>query len=170
MLCEICNTNEAIFHVKQIIGKDELEMHLCESCARLKGISKNENNVDFSISQLLTGLVDIKTGVTKTAADAPECSQCGFTLARFRKTGRLGCAECYVTFSRQVRNYIQKMYGQVQHRGKFPGKLAVYKNLLFDVEALKDELKKAIGVEDYERAAMLRDRIREMTEKVDTDG
>jgi protein arginine kinase activator len=28
-----------------------------------------------------------------------KCPNCGFTQADFKKAGRLGCSECYVTFS-----------------------------------------------------------------------
>jgi len=69
-----------------------------------------------------------------------------------------------------VRSFIQKMYGNVQHRGKFPTRLETYKNFIFDVETLKEELKKAIAVEDYEHAASIRDRIKEITDRVETDG
>ena len=49
-------------------------------------------------------------------------------------------------------------------------KLEAYKNFMFDVEALKEELKQAITIEDYERAAMLRDRIKDMTNEVSENG
>ncbi|MBN1523515.1 MAG: UvrB/UvrC motif-containing protein [Spirochaetales bacterium] len=170
MTCEICNAKEAVFHIKQIIGKDEIELHLCDKCAQLRGITKSENAMDFSISQLLTGLVDTKTVIKKNANEIQECAQCGYTLTKFKKTGVLGCSECFAVFAKQVKNYVHKIYGNVAHRGKYPSKLEAYKNYVFDVETLKEELKQAITVEDYERAALLRDRIRDMTDEVEENG
>ncbi|MBN2351823.1 MAG: UvrB/UvrC motif-containing protein [Spirochaetales bacterium] len=162
MLCEICSANEAVFHIKQVIGKDEIELHLCEKCARLRGITKNENTMDFSISQLLTGLVDTKSIVKKSGAAAAECPACGFTLNKFKKLGKLGCSECYTAFAKPVRDFLYKMYGKIQHKGKLPGKMRTKQSSMDGLEAMKEELKTAIALEDYEQAASLRDRIKEM--------
>jgi protein arginine kinase activator len=167
MTCEICSTNEAVFHIKQIIGKDEIELHLCEKCARLRGITKNENTIDFSISQLLTGLVDTKSVMKKSGNVQAECPACGFTLNKFKKLGKLGCSECYNAFAKPVRDFIYKMFGKVQHKGKLPGKMKNRQTSIDGLEALKEELKTAIALEDYEQAAALRDRIKEMTARLD---
>jgi protein arginine kinase activator len=169
MVCEICSNNEAVFHIKQIIGKEEIELHLCEKCARLRGITKNEDTIDFSISQLLTGLVDTKSLPKKSGNEVAECPACGFTVSKFKKLGKLGCSECYSAFAKPVRDFLYKMYGKVQHKGKLPGALRTLQTSIDDLEGLREELKKAIGLEDYERAAMLRDRIKDMTERLPTD-
>lgn len=162
MICEICSSNEAVFHIKQVIGKEEIELNLCERCARLRGITKNENAIDFTISQLLTGLVDMKSVLKKTPGDVTECPRCGFTLAKFKKQGKLGCSECFVAFGKPVRNFMYKMFGKVQHTGKLPGSLKNTQTRLDDMEKLKQELQQAISIEDYEQAAALRDRIKEL--------
>lgn len=169
MLCEICSVNEAVFHVKQIIGKEEIELHLCEQCAKLKGITKSENTIDFSISQLLTGLVDKKSGRKKSQSEVQECPHCGLSLAKFKKLGKLGCSECFTAFEKSVREFLYKMYGRVKHKGKLPGKVKSLQDSMDDIESLKAELKKAIETEDYELAAALRDRINEMSARIGND-
>jgi protein arginine kinase activator len=170
MMCEICSTNEAVFHIKQIIGKEEIELHLCDKCARLRGITKNENAIDFSISQLLTGLVDAKAVIKKTGAVAvAECPACGFTINKFKKLGKLGCSECYTTFAKQVKDFVYKMYGKIQHKGKLPGKMRNLQTSIDGLETLKEELKTAIALEDYEQAASLRDRIKEMSDRLEEE-
>lgn len=168
MMCEICSTNEAVFHIKQIIGKDEIELHLCEKCARLRGITKNEDAIDFSISQLLTGLVDTRALPKKSGTETVECPSCGFTVAKFKKLGKLGCSDCFIAFASPVRDFLYKMYGKVQHKGKLPGKMRVLQTSIDDLEGLREELKKSIAREDYEQAAMLRDRIKDMTTRLDS--
>ncbi len=61
------------------------------------------------------------------------------------------------------------MYAKVQHKGKLPGKMRILQTSIDDLEGLKEELKKAIALEDYEQAAMLRDRINDMTTRLETD-
>jgi protein arginine kinase activator len=169
MTCEICSTNEAVFHIKQIIGKDEIELHLCEKCARLRGITKNDNSIDFSISQLLTGLVETKALPQKGGNETTECPACGFTVQKFKKLGTLGCSECFIAFSRPVRDYLYKLYGKVQHKGKLPGKMRILQTSIDDLEGLREELNNAIAREDYEQAAMLRDRINDMTARLENN-
>ncbi len=165
MTCEICCIKEAVFHIKQIVGKEEIELHLCQSCAAIRGINTSTNNGDVSISQLLTNLIDIKSNLKKTQAKAV-CPKCAYTFDKFKKSGRLGCNECFVVFSKQIRVLMHKMFGTIQHKGKYPIKLQAYKMYMDDIQTLKLKLEQALDKEDYEEAAVLRDKIRQMQEKV----
>ncbi|NIA12368.1 MAG: hypothetical protein GWP10_22295, partial [Nitrospiraceae bacterium] len=95
------------------------------------------------------------------------CPSCGLTLKEFREKGKLGCANCYSTFGKEIRDILRKMYGKTQHFGKFPHQLRTYKTFLIDVEKLKEELARAVKEEDYERAAALRDRIADLQEEAE---
>lgn len=167
MLCEICQAKEAVFHLRQVIGKEEIELHLCESCAKLKGIEKSEQRLDFSISQLLTGMVDSKILRKKPTFELEKCPHCGQSLQAIKKHGMLGCSQCYLVFQKAVREYLKRLYGRVTHKGKLPAKLKSLKASLQDINSLKEELKQALEAEDYELAASLRDRINEISARVD---
>jgi protein arginine kinase activator len=159
--CEICGTREAVIHIQQITGNDEIELHLCEKCAASKGITTSEDRLDFSITNLLTGLVDVKS-VSKASETKKNCPQCGLTLSKFKKKGKLGCNECYSVFSREIGRIVEKMFGGSRHKGKYPKRLVAYKTYLIDLEELKKKLSAAVKKEDYEEAARLRDRIKEL--------
>jgi protein arginine kinase activator len=165
MTCEICCIKEAVFHIKQIVGKEEIELHLCQSCAAVRGINTSTSEGDVSISDLLTNLMDIKSHLKKSQKKVV-CPQCGFTFDKFKKSGRLGCSECFVAFSKQIRVLMHKMFGTIQHRGKYPLKLQAYKMYMDDIQTLKIKLDEALNKEDYEEAAVLRDKIKQMQEKV----
>ncbi len=161
MQCDICGDAEAVVHIQQTSGNEEVELHLCEKCAAQKGITSGENNLDFSITNLLTGLVDVK-GISSSSSSKKVCPGCGLTVQRFKKGGRLGCNECYTVFRKEISRIVGKMFGRTQHRGKYPKRLMAYKTLLIDIEGLKRKLDRAVKKEDYEEAALLRDQIKEL--------
>lgn len=159
MKCDICKEKEAVIHVKQIVGEKISELHLCSDCAGEKGISGEEDVIELSLSQLLTSLIDL-TDKYSEQEDRDICSTCGTTIKDFRKNATLGCAECYSTFNKEIENYLENTAGQVQHVGKLPEKVGTLKKLLVDKESLREKLEKAINQENYEQAAVLRDRIK----------
>ncbi|MBN1686986.1 MAG: UvrB/UvrC motif-containing protein [Spirochaetales bacterium] len=160
MLCELCGKREALVHIHQAIGNETIDIHLCETCAHEKGISRRSDKVDLSLTQLLTGLLDLKRG--EGTEEATECPTCGMSVADFKKDGRLGCPDCYTSFASQIRSIHKRLSGMMWHRGKLPQKLVTYKELLVDRERLKTRLDDAVSREDYEAAAVIRDQIRSL--------
>jgi protein arginine kinase activator len=159
MKCDICGDKEAVIHVKQIAGEKITELHLCSDCANEKGISGEEDIIELSLSQLLTSLIDL-TDQYADREDRNICSTCGTTIKDFRKNAAVGCADCYNTFSGEIESYLENTAGQVQHVGKLPEKVGTLKTLLIDKESLREKLENAIEDENYEQAAVLRDRIK----------
>lgn len=53
-------------------------------------------------------------------AGAQECPSCGMTLAEFRKTGLLGCADCYTAFREELLPTVKNVQGKLRHTGKDP--------------------------------------------------
>ncbi|MBN2050999.1 MAG: UvrB/UvrC motif-containing protein [Spirochaetales bacterium] len=159
MKCEMCGIHEATIHVRQIMGNKAVDVHLCAECASRSGITDQENTVELTVSQLLTGLMD---GPIEKGTEPVEgmCSVCGLSLQEFRKKGKAGCPECYQFFRRDIIALLENVAGTPRHRGKLPKKLKTYKVLMVDKQILKQQLKEAVSREDYEAAAALRDRIR----------
>lgn len=164
MKCDVCEKNEAVIHVKQIVGEKVTELHLCAECANAKGISGDEDIVELSLSQLLTSLLDMTNKISENE-DRSVCGTCGTTIKEFRKFAKLGCADCYNTFSKDIEAYLENTAGQVQHVGKLPKKVGTLKKLLIDKESLRENLKTAIKQENYEQAAVLRDRIKNIEKR-----
>ncbi len=161
MKCDICRVQEAVIHIQQIIGKERMDLHLCESCALERGITGNEDKIELSISNLLTGLINLRNikGLRKKV-----CPRCGSSWEEIKRHEKLGCVECYTVYSREIRSLMNKMVSKSQHKGKYPHRLLTYKTFLVDVIKLKDGLEEAVKREDYERAAVLRDRIKKIEE------
>jgi protein arginine kinase activator len=159
--CELCGKNDAVIHVQQIMGSEIIDLHLCEECAKHRGITGETDSLDLSISELLTGLLHI-TSEVKSDIEKKICPRCGLTYKEFQKDGQLGCAECVRTFRKEVYALLENIAGTHQHAGKYPSKLTEFKRLLIDKEQIKQKLLDAIKNEDYEAAAVLRDKIHDL--------
>jgi protein arginine kinase activator len=95
-----------------------------------------------------------------------KCPVCGFTQADFKKTGRLGCANCYETFSDGLQSLLKGMHKGTAHVGKVPSRLLVTMEREQTLKGLHRDLRKAVAEEDYESAAQIRDRIRKLEVEV----
>lgn len=105
-----------------------------------------------TVGELLGSL----TGDTGTR----ECPNCGTVFKQIRQTGQVGCAECYQAFRNRIQLLLSQMSLNDPHVGRYPNRLASYKRLFVDRIEMKENLEAALGREDYEQAAELRDRIR----------
>jgi len=159
MKCDICRKRDALVYIQQVMGKDKVELHLCERCAKDRGITAGAEKLELSLGSLLSDLISAKQTAAEKAVVCPSCQR---TVEEFIKTQRIGCSECVKTFDKELREIISKAGEPGQHVGKFPRRLKAYKTYLVDIARLKRGLKDAIGREDYERAAVLRDKIREL--------
>ena len=162
MLCDICSKDEATVHITEIVNGQMAELHLCEECARKKNVAMEQH---FSLSDLLGGLADISTVLDKTEMAGKRCSNCGMIYEDFRKTGRLGCSECYVTFRDSLASLLKRIHGSDHHLGKFPLGKAGKVKAKTRIQDLRARLSAAIQLEEYERAAKLRDQIRILERK-----
>ena len=160
MKCEICGLKDAVIHIRQI-QKDLLhELHICEECAQEKGLIREEES-ELPIANLLSGLLEGKdvTG----AGDVKEvCPRCGLKASEFRKQGKLGCAECFRAFEKDVKAIVSQMAARPRHTGKVPHTLIIEQSAGSKGEGLRDELREAVEREEYELAAQLRDRLKEL--------
>lgn len=160
MLCTNCNSNPAQFHYKQITGGKKTELHLCASCAQSLGyISKAENF--FDIGSILNDFISPGFNVKNPSS----CQKCGTTFDEFRRTGFLGCEECYEVFSGVIESSLSKIQPSTTHKGTLAGEEGKKIEKKNELDSLKDELKKAIIDERYEEAAVLRDKIKKLEEK-----
>src|SRR2546421_9466314 len=95
-------------------------------------------------------------------APAKKCPVCGFTQADFKKTGRLGCSGCYVTFSEGLGSLLKAMHKGIEHVGKLPHRATRQMELSDKMRTLTNDLENAVKNENYEDAATLRDQIKQL--------
>lgn len=161
MLCDSCKSQQASVFLTQIVDGKMQKLNLCESCSKKNGVT---DPTGFALADLLLGLgTNQEMAVGKSGETAEgQCPTCGFTQADFKKTGRLGCSDCYETFADQLQPLLGGMHKGTRHVGKVPQRQFREVEMTNRLENLRTDLQKSVADEDYELAAKLRDEIRQM--------
>ena len=173
MLCDNCKHNEATILIKEIHNGSAVSINLCAECARKKEQQGELGSLGFNLAEVLFDIGKLtkalKPGnpatpemeVPREVADAV-CPHCGWSAAKIRENeGRLGCPECYRTFAPLVEGAVERIQRGMVHMGKRPvadgsgGAVA----LRMELERLQRGLPELIRREEYEAAAVSRDRI-----------
>jgi protein arginine kinase activator len=163
MQCSICKEKPATVHLTQIVGDKMQKLDLCEDCAKAKGIN-DPTSFGLADLDLMLGL-GASQEIEQAAGGAElKCPRCGFTQADFKKSGRLGCPECYQAFAEGLSGLLKSMHKGTRHTGKAPEALRQSRDLSDRLKTLQTKLAKAIKDEDFEQAAILRDEIKQMSE------
>jgi protein arginine kinase activator len=181
MLCELCPDHDASVFFTQIINGQVKKVNLCAACSKKKGVT---DSTSFALAELLLGLgkeVPSTGGVpaledeaeaedsdppARSGAGGLGCPVCGFTQHDFKKAGRLGCAACYGTFRVEIDNLLKTIHKGVRHVGKVPTQAAVTASMAHGrLEDLRRDLNRAVGEENFEEAARLRDEINHLMAK-----
>ena len=155
--CQPDCENEATVHLTEIVEGQMKKIDLCEECAQEKGVTDPEG---FALADLLLGLGT--SSEFEQGGSELECPTCGFSHADFKKSGRLGCSECYATFAEPLEGVLKQMHKGTQHVGKAPKALRAQLDFSRKHDTLATRLQKAIESENYEEAARLRDQMKEL--------
>ncbi|MFM8980555.1 MAG: UvrB/UvrC motif-containing protein [Planctomycetia bacterium] len=157
-ICQSCQQNPSTIHYTEIREGSKSELHLCEACAQAQGVTTGP--VPAGLPAMLQALAK---PASPAGAPAPRCPSCGITFAEFREKGRLGCPQDYEFFREQVDPLLEKIHGRNRHVGRLPrGTDAEASRRADELLRLRRELQQAVQAEQYEAAARLRDRIRQL--------
>ncbi|MBQ4336646.1 MAG: UvrB/UvrC motif-containing protein [Lentisphaeria bacterium] len=180
MLCDICKKNEATIHYKEIVGGQQKSLNVCAECAQKHEKASGMNFGAFNLAEMLFNLGKLSGGPEMAKeASLPEqltCPQCGRTVKDLHDSGgRLGCAACYKSFAPLLEDVLNRVQRGRVHVGKRPGvkrrntagNAAVTAAKL---AALREELARLVKVENYEKAAQVRDAIRELENAAKPEG
>ena len=171
-MCDDCHINTATVHLTHVERNEAHTFHLCEECARGRGVPIPDEETLLKGLETIVGnavaalagqqlKLAVKQAEEEKVAD-PEagigCSSCGMKLTDFRATGRLGCAGCYGSFEEQVERLLLHIHGFCGHKGKKYG-TKESRGGKREVERLQRELNEAISAQRFEQAAIIRDAI-----------
>lgn len=196
MLCELCKKNEASIHIQEIVGGEKKTLHICEYCAAHKQNTLGLEFGMFNLAEMLYNLsakIPVSDGAKKSSSKTdtdeealskqppeggdPEeekkevnlvCPVCHWDLAGLRKTGRLGCPNCYEVFKEILDEALPTMHRGTVHAGKIPGddRSVDGSCWLRELSLAQQELNELIRKEEYEKAAVVRDRIIDLKRKL----
>lgn len=162
MKCEKCGKNTATTHIHSVVNGVVRDYNLCSACASQSGYSGSAHN---SIAGMLASMFGefMSEGISK---NSPCCPVCGATFSDIAKTGKVGCSECYKTFSNELMPYLKRVHGSTKHVGVVPNKapIMVVQNEETP-DSLRMQLNRLVAEEKYEEAAVIRDKIKELEGK-----
>ncbi len=160
--CQICGKRASVF-LSQIVNGKVTELHLCEACAKVRGLFDPQSltfaekffpeelreRVDKIVRELSGQSGDKPARKVRTADLVSQCPACLFTLDDYRRTGRFGCPDCYTVFAREL--------GSANAPEGDPAPAESER------ASLERQLREAIEREDYESAARLRDQLKPLS-------
>jgi protein arginine kinase activator len=161
MLCDACKKNSASIHYFESIDGRSRTLHLCASCAALKGIGVNLSAITF---EAFTKLAPEAAIPAKTEPARPKvCVGCGMTYVDFKHNPGHACPACLDTFL--TRDELVKRGRTAKAPRRQSGENELTTSEAYALEAdprlagLKRLLARAVELEEYEEAARLRDLI-----------
>jgi len=158
-MCEECGQRPATWHLTDLVGGKPVQHHLCEECyAKKYGVKLGQSHV--TLAQLLAALAPELKEMAGT-----RCPVCGLSYLEFRQSQRLGCPNDYEAFKAPLEKLLEQVHGSTRHCGKVPPRAGKEAALRSEMRLLKKQQERAIAAQDYELAARLRDRIRQIQEQ-----
>lgn len=168
MECSECKKRPANLYFTQIINGKKREIHVCEVCAKQKGyMAYGEES--YSLHDLLKGLFDFNSpqiGMQSEQLFKQEevhCPKCNLSFRDFQRIGKFGCAQCYNTFVAKLDSIFRRVHsGNTVHNGKIPKRKGGILHQKKELEEYRKELQYLIEREEFEQAAIVRDKIKRL--------
>ena len=170
MQCERCNKKKATVFYRENVGGRIKALRLCGECAEILEQAGELEDMGTAISGFLSPFFLWEEGALLLPFPAStsgtvrggvrKCRVCGLTLGEIASAGRVGCAECYNTFSEELSEVVRSVHGSVSHAGRVSSGFRAHKERMERLTALKKQLKEAVTAENFEAAVGLRDEIR----------
>ena len=193
MLCERCKIREANIQYTEVLNGVKTEHHFCAQCAGELDFGPYSAifDGDFPLCKLLSGLLGINEEQKEDKRRQVICPTCKTSYEDFVKNSCFGCPDCYGVFDLLISENIRQLQGSDSHTGKQPkyhlepelqkdagqystdasasGPAVLNKENLDakeQIRILQAKLKEALEREEYETAAVCRDKIKVLKEGV----
>ncbi len=156
MLCQSCGKRQATTHIKTIVNGELKEYDLCPECASKMGYG---SFFGFDLDKLFGSFMDGFSGAAKARK---RCQCCGSSFEDIAKSGKVGCANCYDVFYEELLPSVQRIHGRTSHTGKLAHSAGTQVKIRNELAKLRAELERAVKAQEFEKAAELRDQIKEL--------
>lgn len=169
MLCDNCGKREAVVAYTKMKESGMEVVHLCAQCA--KDIMSSEldftNELNNKLGEFINEMMKFAGGESSQIDETLNklCPDCKKSLKDILESNEVGCEKCYENFEEEIESILLSLNLTSSHKGKIPktaGEESVKKRE--EIE-LNTKLNVAIALEEYEEAAKIRDRLKELKEK-----
>lgn len=163
MKCDKCGKDNAVIKIINEVDGVRKKIMLCKKCSLNidefilgKELNKEEFCDDIGIS--LNDLVKYINN-DLTFDTVKKCPVCGVSSEVIKERGSIGCEECYKIFEEEIESLVDEIHGIKDNRqSKYKYLFGTKEN----IQSLEEELKLAIKTEEYEKACILRDLIKDI--------
>ena len=165
MNCENCKNKKATVFYADDTGRKH---SLCAVCAApIEKIAQYAPSIDsdsqFTPPATLYSLKQIE--INNTFFPLPDgndviCPYCATSLESASKSGKVGCPECYISFSHYA--FPSGIASETASGARMPSSYRASIDRTRTITELKIKIKNAVENENYELAAELRDKIRKL--------
>ncbi len=182
MICKKCGKKYADVYYKQTINGKTTEYALCSECAdELKKNGELDIKMPFAYDGFgdifgldnFFGISNLPNSAHKVhrsgVSEKKRCTFCASTFDDLVRTGKVGCHKCYEVFADELKPSIENIHGNAKYMGRRPGKRKTEEirrdkndSIQDKIKALRTELDEAVSNQEYEKAAVIRDKIREI--------
>ncbi len=170
MICQFCNKKEATVHYTEVINNKVSKIHLCEDCAKQKGM---DIELPFSFGDIIKaiskGIEGLEHFDAKQFHGDVVCPECGLEIQELIKQGKMGCPHCYKAFEEVLSDIIKNVQKAPSHKGKVPKSLPPSINYKRRIKELEKKLQEAINEERYEDCVHLRDEINTLNDALNNE-
>lgn len=159
MLCEKCGKNHATTHIRSVVNGVVHEKNLCGYCAAKEGYNGIADN---SLAQMLASMFGDVQAAGSPAATL-RCPCCKASFSDIAESGKVGCSECYTTFLDELLPYLKRVHGSTKHAGRIPNRAPLAVTPAEETaDTLRMKLNQLIAEENFEEAAVIRDKIKKL--------
>lgn len=149
-----------------------VQLNMCKICfgqyLKKEPINPKKEFAD-AVIDLIETVFAHKPVPTVPAVPVEKHCVCGCTVKDIIKTGKIGCDQCYKTFYHVLKNTVSQYHNAVQHVGKIPKKQTIKSlnsSLEEQIQALKIKMARAIEIENYEVAGVIKAKIAELQQQI----
>ena len=156
MKCEICDMREAFITMNFFRPGTSHSLWICLSCMQKhtplwQDLDDEKRNHIFQ---------HIHRAMQPRDEIIPVCPVCGRSLKEFEQSASAGCAECYNVFADSVSETLSNINCRLPYAGDFPTTEGA--SFISEKREYLSLMKKAAEEHNYEEAAALRNKLKDM--------
>ncbi len=154
VICHACQQRPSALHITQVTPGGVLEAHLCPTCASALDLSADGDAPDLATLDLTRALAPAP------ASEERRCATCGVSMADYRQSNLLGCADCWRDLGAPLLAMVRRFHDADAHVGWRPDAAGDGAEAAAQRRELERRLHQAVAEERFEEAARLRDQLR----------
>ena len=116
VVCSQCGEREADIFIRRNVADPEsldpadrtVDLALCESCARARGLIVGKGRLDLRIGEILDSALTGDELGDQGGSPSARCPVCGIDLGAVLREGRLGCSGCVDAFRPALRRLLRR--------------------------------------------------------------